>query len=48
LYRIDPDGQLTTTDGRTTIPLIANPQFGEIRQRTSLPRMFRLGVQYNW
>jgi hypothetical protein len=48
LYGVDPDGQLTTTDGRTTIPFIANPQFGEIRQRTSLPRMLRLGVQYNW
>ena len=48
LYRVDADGQLNTTAGVTTIPLIANPQFGEIRQHTSSPRMLRLGVQYNW
>jgi hypothetical protein len=49
LYQVNPAGQLATdVNRRTTIPLIANPGFGEIRQRASLPRLIRAGLQFNW
>ena len=48
LYRVDADAQLTTSGGVTTIPFVSNPRFGEIRERLTLPRIIRVGVQFNW
>ncbi len=49
LYRVDPTGQITTdTNGRTVFPLMANTEFGEIRRRAALPRLLRVGLQFNW
>jgi hypothetical protein len=49
LYRADPAGQITTdANGRTVFPLIANTEFGELRERAALPRLLRVGLQFNW
>jgi len=48
LYRVDADAQLATSGGVTTIPFVSNPRFGEIRERLTLPRIIRVGVQFNW
>ncbi|HET9439604.1 MAG TPA: TonB-dependent receptor [Longimicrobiales bacterium] len=49
LYYVDADGQITTdTNGRVVVPLVSNPEFGEVRQRAALPRLIRLGMQFNW
>jgi hypothetical protein len=49
LYRVDPAGQITTdANGRTVFPLIANTEFGELRERAALPRLLRVGLQFNW
>lgn len=49
LYHVDPDGEITIgTNGAVTVPLVVNPQFGKIRHPLSLPRMVRIGAQFNW
>jgi hypothetical protein len=48
LYRVNPAATIVNSDGRVGVPLIPNPQFGELQQRASLPRLLRIGVQFNW
>ena len=50
LYLIDPDGVLVTDPvARTvTLPLIANPDFGEPLTRRAPGRTLRLGFSFNW
>ncbi len=46
LYLLDPEGSLEAgPDGTVTVPLIANPEFGERRVRNASGRVLRLGLQ---
>jgi hypothetical protein len=49
LYRVDASGTLTTNaTGDVNVPLVPNSQFGELQQRVSMPRLLRVGLQFNW
>jgi hypothetical protein len=50
LYLIDPTANLVTDpESRTvTLPLVANPEFGETRARRKSARRIRLGFSFNW
>jgi hypothetical protein len=48
LYRIDPDGQLTLSGARVTLPLLVNPAFGEPLARRHPGRRVRLGLSLKW
>ena len=46
LVLVDPNGALTTDgQGNVTLPLVVNPNFGNIQSRRNDPRLFRIGVR---
>ncbi|HEX6066587.1 MAG TPA: TonB-dependent receptor, partial [Longimicrobiales bacterium] len=48
-YRIDPAGQIVTgANGSVTLPLAANPDFGNTRVPLVPARMLRVGIQLKW
>jgi hypothetical protein len=49
LLLVDPNGVLTTdSQGNVTLPLVVNPNFGNIQSRRSDPRLFRVGVRMEY
>ena len=48
LYRVNASGALATNAGVVSVPLVPNSQFGQLQQRASMPRLLRVGLQYNW
>lgn len=48
LYLIDLDASLVVTDDVVTVPLVANPAFGEPRAWPLSGRTLRLGLSLNW
>ncbi|HYK09543.1 MAG TPA: TonB-dependent receptor [Gemmatimonadales bacterium] len=48
VYLVDPARALTTTGTVTHVPLVANPNFGNLLMRTSSGRFLRLGLRVNW
>jgi hypothetical protein len=48
LYLIDPSRATTTAGAVTTVPLKANPNFGQILIRNSSGRFLRVGLRVNW
>ncbi len=49
LVVVDPAGTLVTdANGDVTLPLLANPHFGELLSRRTLPRVIRFGVSLDY
>ncbi|HXW97810.1 MAG TPA: carboxypeptidase regulatory-like domain-containing protein [Gemmatimonadales bacterium] len=50
LVLVNPAGTLTTdASGNVTLPLIANPHFGQLLSRRDEPRILRVGLRFgNW
>lgn len=48
LYLVDPGAPLGVSGARVTVPLVANPNFGEPLGRRTAGRLLRLGVSLNW
>jgi hypothetical protein len=44
LLLVDPAGSITTSGGTVTVPVVANPDFGQILYPSSPGRMLRVGV----
>ena len=45
LLLVDPTGTITSSGGVTTIPLVANPEFGSVLYPSSRGRMLRIGLR---
>ena len=49
LVLVDPNGQLHKDgSGNVTVPLLANPNFGNLLSRRNDPRMIRVGVRMEY
>lgn len=49
LVLVDPTGTLVTdANGDVTLPLVANPHFGELLSRRTLPRVVRFGLSLDY
>ncbi|MEW5931491.1 MAG: carboxypeptidase-like regulatory domain-containing protein [Gemmatimonadota bacterium] len=48
LYLVDPAGTLQSSDGRVTVPLVANPNFGDPIARFATGRTLRIGFQVSY
>jgi len=48
LYLVDPSKPLTTAGGVTHVPLVVNPNFGNVLIRDSSGRFLRVGLRVNW
>jgi len=48
LYLVDPAGALETVEGRTALPLVANPSFGDPIVRYATGRTIRIGFQVDY
>ena len=49
LVLVDPNGALITDgQGNVTLPLVINPNFGNVQSRRNDPRLFRLGVRMEY
>jgi hypothetical protein len=48
LYLVDPAGSLQTANGRVTVPLVANPNFGDPIARFATGRTIRIGFQVSY
>ena len=48
LYLIDPARSTTTAGAVTTVPLKANPNFGQMLMRSSSGKFLRVGLRVNW
>jgi hypothetical protein len=49
LVLVDPNGVLSTdSQGNVTLPLVVNPNFGNIQSRRNDPRLFRVGVRMEY
>lgn len=49
LVLVDPNGALIVDgQGNVTLPLVVNPNFGNIQSRRNDPRMFRVGVRMEY
>ena len=49
LVLVDPNGVLITDgQGNVTLPLVLNPNFGNIQSRRNDPRLFRVGVRMEY
>jgi len=49
LVLVDPNGLITVDgQGNVTLPLVVNPNFGNIQSRRNDPRLFRVGVRMEY
>lgn len=49
LVLVDPNGALITDgQGNVTLPLVINPNFGNVQSRRNDPRLFRVGVRMEY
>ncbi len=48
LYLVNPAGTLGTVNGRVTVPLVANPNFGDPIARFATGRTIRIGFQVSY
>ena len=48
LYLVDPAKTATTTGSVTHVPLVVNPDFGNVLVRDSSGRFLRVGLRVNW
>lgn len=48
LYLVDPAGTLQSSGGRVTVPLVANPNFGDPIARFATGRTIRIGFQVSY